>query len=303
MAAFRHPPGSQVDRDLIDREQTAIRTAERIQQVSRWVRERTEEIPEQWPRLADQKPTQAAKRVREFLEWDVNQQFSATSPSQVAAALRTRIEERGAHVLQLKLSQEGCRGFSLADPAAPVLAVNSAYTVPARIFSMMHEVGHLIRHQQAFCSRLPDSKIERWCEQFAAVFLMPRSVFTDYAEQRFGDEPVADIEQVTSMARKFKVSLRAAALRIEHLELGVAGLYDRVDAQADFKGGGGFSKDNTKPAIRIREWGPSYARTLADAESRGLLSHTDVLEYLNVSSRQFADVRERLDAITPEAEG
>jgi hypothetical protein len=131
---------------------------------------------------------------------------------------------------------------------------------------------------------------------------MPKAPFADYVVQRFGDEEIADIEEVESIARRFKVSLRAAALRIEHLNLGVEGLYARVDAQADFKGSGGFSKDNTAPAIRLREWGPSYARTIADAQDRGLLTPADALEYLNVSGGQYKDVVNRLHAIDASAE-
>jgi Zn-dependent peptidase ImmA (M78 family) len=302
MASFRHPPGLTAERELIDREQTSIRTAERIQQVAKWTRERTDIRPDPWPRLGDLPPAQAARKAREFLEWDVALQFRATSPSQVSAELRRRIEDRGAFVLQLKLSQEGCRGFSLEDEIAPVVAINSAYTVPARIFSMMHEVGHLVRHQRAFCSRLPDNKTERWCERFAAVFLMPKADFAAYVEKRFDDTPVADIDEVSSIARRFKVSLRAAALRVEQLDLGVEGLYDLVDAQADFKGSGGFSKDNTTPAIRLREWGASYTRTITDAEDRGLLTSSDVLEYLNVSGGQLKEIVERLHVIDARAE-
>jgi Zn-dependent peptidase ImmA (M78 family) len=294
MASFRHPPGADADRDLIDREQTSIRTAERIQQVARWTRARADVRPDQWPSLGASPAGQAARQAREFLEWDVEDQFRASSPSQVSAELRRRIEDRGVFVLQLKLSQEGCRGFSLEDEVAPVIAINSAYTIPARIFSMMHEVGHLVRHQRAFCARLPDNKTERWCERFAAIFLMPKVPFAGYVEKRFGDTPVSDIQEVESIARRFKVSLRAAALRVEQLELGVQGLYDRVDAQADFKGAGGFSNDNTTPAIRLREWGPSYARTITDAQQRGLLSPTDALEYLNVSRTQLKEMVDRL---------
>jgi Zn-dependent peptidase ImmA (M78 family) len=302
MASFRHPPGATANRGLIDREQTSIRTAERIQQVARWTRERTAVQPDQWPQVGDLPAAQAARQARDFLDWDVAEQFRASSPSQVAAELRRRIEDRGTFVLQLKLSQDGCRGFSLEDDVAPVIAINSAYTIPARIFSTMHEVGHLVRHQRAFCARLPDNKVERWCERFAAVFLMPKVPFADYVEHRFGDAPVADIEEVASIARRFKVSLRAAALRVEQLELGVDGLYAQVDAKADFKGGGGFSKDNTTPAVRLREWGTGYARTITDAQSRGLLTPADALEYLNVSGGQLKDMVDRLNAIEASAE-
>jgi hypothetical protein len=76
----------------------------------------------------------------------------------------------------------------------------------------------------------------------------------------------------------------------------VEGLYDHVEALAEFKGKKGFSNDNTTPAVRLREWGASYAQLLIDAERAGLLGRADVLEYLNVSDRQLREVRHRLEA-------
>jgi Zn-dependent peptidase ImmA (M78 family) len=55
----------------------------------------------------------------------------------------------------------GCRGFSLQDTYAPVIAANSASTTEARIFWMMHEYAHLARGAPSFCARVPDSQLER----------------------------------------------------------------------------------------------------------------------------------------------
>jgi Zn-dependent peptidase ImmA (M78 family) len=304
IAAFRAPPGAEADRALIDREQTYIHTAERIRKVAGWTRERTGLPPKPWPRLGGTDPAPAAERVRSFLGWDLKSQLEERSASRVSAELRQRIEDRGALVLQLPLSQQGCRGFSLVDEVAPVVAVNSAYTVPARIFSMVHEVGHLVLHEPGFCARLADANAtERWCERFAAVLLMPEKAFREYVAERFAGSPVADLEDVKSVANKFSVSLRAAAFRVEQLGLGIEGLYDEVDAKADFKGGGGFSDDPTTPGVRLREWGEGYVRTVVAAEEGQLFSRADALEYLNVSGKQYKEIVARLDASDAAADG
>jgi hypothetical protein len=92
------------------------------------------------------------------------------------------------------------------------------------------------------------------------------------------------------------VSLRATALRLERIGRAAPGLYDDVDAEADFKGGVGFSRDNTAAAIRLREWGAGYAELLLDAERRRLLGRTDVLEYFNLSNTQLRELRSRVEA-------
>jgi hypothetical protein len=161
----------------------------------------------------------------------------------------------------------------------------------------MHEYAHLARGSSSICSRVPDTALERRCEDFAAAFLMPRREFERQVDRLLGPgTTVSSLDQVARVARRFRVSLRATALRLERLGRAAEDLYARVDAEADFKGGSGFARDNTAPAIRLREWGTGYAELLLDAERQGWLGRTDVLEYLNLSNGQLSDLRGRVEA-------
>lgn len=294
--AFRSPPGAAQERRLLDAELRAIQTAERLQKVARWIREQRADDPVAIPRYAGD-VNAALRATRGFLNWNLSDQVAAPSSSEMAKQLRRRLERVGILVLQFPMTPDGCRGFSLHDDLAPVIAVNSAYTVEARVFSYMHEYAHLARGSGAICSRLPDSQLERRCELFAAAFLMPRRAFQDYVDQTFGDDAaIASVEDVAKIARRFKVSLRAAALRLERVGRAASSLYARVDAEADFKGGGGFSRDNSAPAVRLREWGTGYAELLLGAERQGWLGRTDVLEYFNLSNGQLTELRSRVEA-------
>lgn len=302
--AFRHPPGKTGARELLDVELRGIQTAERLQRVARWTREQLDSEPIPIPGQADS-PNRLGKtltRARRFLDWRVQDQFASSSPTVAARLLRSRLEAAGILVLQLPMSPIGCRGFSLLDDLAPVIAVNSAYTTEARIFSYIHEFAHLVYRSGSICSHVPDSDEERRFERFAAAFLMPRADLTQYLDRTFGTRAIASTSEVSRAAKHFRVSLRTAALRIEHIDRAVPGLYERVDAQADFKGNTGFSNDNTAPAVRLREWGTGYAEVLLEAERHGLLRRTDVLEYFNLSDRELGDLRSRVEMDSP-AEG
>lgn len=295
--AFRSPPGAAADRELLDDELRAIQTAERLQKIARWVREQRHDDPVAIPHIAPGvKIGVALTKTHRFLEWRVSDQFAATSASEAARMLRRRLEGVGILVLQFPMKREGCRGFSLADGLAPVIAVNSAYTTEARIFSYMHEYAHLARGSGSICARVPNSELESRCERFAAAFLMPRASLESFVDQTFGEGwAISSTDQVAKIAKRFKVSLRATALRLERIRRAAPGLYSRVDADADFKGGGGFSKDNAAPGVRLREWGTGYAELLLDAERRGLLRRTDLLEYFNLSNRELSDLRSRVE--------
>jgi Zn-dependent peptidase ImmA (M78 family) len=295
--AFRSPPGQEGARQLTDTELRALRTAERLQKIARWIREQRGDQAIAIPQITEATNINDSLRdTHAFLKWQVQDQFDASSASEAARRLRHQLETAGVLVLQFAMKDTGCRGFSLHDDLAPVVAVNSAYTVEARIFSYLHEFAHLARGADSICARLPDSGVERKCERFAAAFLMPRKPFESYVDQSFGPlSQISSIGQVSRVARRFKVSLRATALRLEQIDRAVAGLYDRVDAEADFKGGPGFSRDNSAAAVRLREWGAGYAELLLDAQHRHLLAHTDILEYTNLSSTQLSELRSRVE--------
>ncbi len=94
-----------------------------------------------------------------------------------AGAVQACFESVGFLVLQFAMTPAGSRGFSPDDDLAPVIAVNSAYNTEARVFSYMHEYAHVARGSSSIFSRVPETTLERRCEDFAAAFLMPRREF------------------------------------------------------------------------------------------------------------------------------
>lgn len=296
LRAFRGPPGSSRHRPLEDKELIALQSAERIQKIARWVRAERGDDVISLPTISSSTTLRAqADGARDHLGWRLVLQTEAKSSSEVARLLRARLEEAGILVLQFSMTPSGCRGFALHDEHAPVIAVNSAYTTEARVFTMLHEYAHIARGAGHICSRVPDSLVERRCENFAAAFLMPRDDLQRFVSHSLGVREVSSMGQVARIARHYKTSLRAAALRLVRIERAADGLYDLVDEQADFKGAG-FSRDNTGAAVRLREWGAGYAELLFDAERRGLLGRTDLLEYFNLPNGQLHEVRARIEA-------
>jgi len=291
-AAFRHPPGAAVDRPLTRDESRAIRRARRTQNVAKWIAEREGAPSADIPIVAaGTSPVDAAGIANEYLDWSLTDQLGTSGPTELARVIRTRLEQRRVVVVNLSIGEEGCRGFSLNDDTAPVIAVNTHYNAAARVYSYMHEFGHLLRRTDSICSHLLDTGLERWCERFAGAYLLPADPVREYILESFGDQTISNVEQVGKIARRFRVSLRATAYQLERLEFGAEGLYERVDRTADFKRGGGGGGGETAPERRLREYGTNYSRLLLDAEASGTLKTSDVLEYLNLSRGQLNELR------------
>lgn len=293
-AAFRKSL-SRDSASLLPREQTALRRARRLQRIARWAVEVTGEASGTLPG-AKVASAASADAARTWLLWSVDEQSAYPSSNAVFRALRGRIEEQGVLVLSIPLSVEACRGFSMPDEVQPLIAVNSAFNPAARTFTLLHELAHLLRGDASLCDNKRDDEAERWCEQFAAEFLLPAEVLVKYVVAEFGESTkLSTASQASKTAGHFNVSLRAVAVRLERLGLAEPGLYNLVDQEVEH-GGFGRSKDPaTRPIVRLRELGTTFPRRLLIARDQGLLDDLNVCEYLSVSRTELQLLSEKLN--------
>lgn len=137
----------------------------------------------------------------------------------VAARLGVRVEERP--------FVDEIDGVYLRLPgASPVIAINNAYTKPLarRRFTLAHEIGHhllgrrLASNQRQFffdTAKTRRTLLERACDRFAALLLMPESLVRQYhAELVFNPS-----KRVSVMSERFGVSGWAMRRRLRELGL------------------------------------------------------------------------------------
>ena len=303
--AFRATPGG-LWQDLLEADFLAVRRARRVQRLTRWSRERVRDAAPTLPTVSrNTSAVKAAEVLREWLGWTLERQTQAKSATAVTKDLRRTLEAHGLIAMQQALGRKGCRGFSLLDPVAPVVAVNSAYTTEARTYSYVHELGHLVRGTEAICTGATGWALERWCEEFAAALLLPRPALTAYVNDLVGrDKPVTVPGQVTRVANHFKISRLATITALQQAGRADQLLWNEIKAQSDLRkkqGGGPAGDPQTLPVIRVREWGRTPTRLLIEAADQGALSRPDLLEYLQLSSSEVDDVR-RLLSSSPSAD-
>jgi len=280
---------------------TGIELAQRVQKATVWVRARLDEsdrvaIPIIGPSTTGEA---AAATLRDWLAWNVRTQTSGElTEAAVTRAFRNALENRHVLVLHLTLDANRTRGFSLADPVAPLIAVNTREGYRARLFTYAHELSHLSVGGTAVCAVSNSNRgVEQRCNKIAAALLMPPDAFARFVKDKFGTDPISSLEQVKTIRNRFKVSLRASAIRAESLGLATKGLYDRVDAEAEYPPGrrsGTYVPGNerTRPVVRVDEYGREFVNTLGRAEEAEILRRRQVADLLRVSDQELRQVEQ-----------
>jgi Zn-dependent peptidase ImmA (M78 family)/transcriptional regulator with XRE-family HTH domain len=294
-AHFRHAPGSYRSKPTFE-ERRYLREARRIQEVAKWLtRELVEPRPSVPRYTLDSDVEKVGQSVRQKLRPLLP--TSATTwrtHAQAFHAWRKALEASGILVFVFPLGEGSARGFSLWDDDVPLVAVNSAWNYAARVFTLFHEYGHLLTRTSSVCVdrtgpklSKPTDPAERWCEEFAATALLPWSGVVEILKKRFDWTPGENVQTLSApraIANAFKVSWRAATIRLIERDAATWGLYSAIPPYADRKkkGGGGGGDGRDRGDIRGDQYGRKTLDIFFRALDRQVLGRSDVLDYLDV---------------------
>lgn len=273
-------------------EVAAVRSAARLQKVVRWAA--TDMGPDSisFPPVVGSATAYAAT-MRNHLHWHTQTQIDASSKSASFKALRLHVEQTGVTVLLRAMGGNNCRGFSLADSRAPLIAINRDYKLASlRTYTLLHELAHLARGNSSVCFD-EDTAEERWCEQFAASFLMPEESIRAYFKYKHWDAVQVDQieERVRLTSNRYKASWQSVAIRLRDLKLADQAVVNQVMSGSG-ESDSGFAPGNsrTTPVVRLDEFGSTFTRAVLDLRQNARLSEYDARRYLNVNGSQLGSL-------------
>jgi Zn-dependent peptidase ImmA (M78 family)/transcriptional regulator with XRE-family HTH domain len=302
--AFRAPIAEEM-RDLGSMERRYIRQSVRLQRVASWLRR---EMGTSHPSVASldlsEDASVAAIQVRDLLGVAVETQLGWDSEYVALRTWREVVERFGVLTFSFPLGSESCRGMAFADTEAPVIVINTHWNAKARIFTLFHELGHVLTKTTSACAESwahsgRSERVERWCEAFAAALLMPWPAVEQQLLKRRISGEVDDLSIAISLARAFKVSLQAVTLRLIHGGRAKWSLWEKIPRDSNDKADGGAPPDEprTTPVIRIGELGSGVPSLLLQGMKRDLLERSQVASYLRVSDEELSEIERRLPSV------
>ena len=165
---------------------------------------------------------QAATQVRKILGISLEEQVSWKSDDIALKNWREVLEEKGIFVFKEAFRQPEISGFCLFDDEFPLIYLNNSMPKTRQIFTLFHELAHLLfgtggidKVKDDYINFLSgnDLRIERFCNQFAATFLVPDSDFDQRIQAfRYPKGYSVDDYEISELARRYSVS-REVVLR------------------------------------------------------------------------------------------
>lgn len=154
-------------------------------------------------------------------------------------AWRGALQAVGIIALVEDMPREECRGFSLWNAELiPTVVVTRNEALVAQIFTLFHEVGHILLRSDAMCLKQEEDNllgsIEAWCNRFAAAVLVPRDEFARYLDSRgIQEQREWPIEVLAGIAHRYKVSRHVIAIRLQDLGRALGDYYRRVRSELE----------------------------------------------------------------------
>ena len=223
-------------------------------------------------------------------------------------ALRRQIESLNIFVLQGSMSIQEVRGLTLSEKFPRIILINSKDTIHAKIFSLLHEYGHILLRKDGMCipqtinsNKKSDGSIqivENWCNRFAASVLMPQKEFLDEfnkLEKKHDPQKI-----VNALSSKFKTSKQATVIRIQtlvknsNIHQEYSSILDKLQKEPVKK-----SKKNSTGGpgiidVCISQRGRKFVSLVLESKMNKTINNSDVIDYLNLNLKHMKKLQEQV---------
>ncbi len=138
--------------------------------------------------------------LREKLNISVEDQFSWKYDSQAYKTWRQSVEDNlGILVFQFPMPLDEIQGFCYTDNLPFAIVVNSRHSYRSRLFTIFHELGHIVRHHSGMCiiDEVNENQREEFsCNSLAGNFLVPENYLV----------ATVNLAEIETYANQFRVS-------------------------------------------------------------------------------------------------
>lgn len=162
------------------------------------------------------RPNQWAKAIRSHFDISLDVQYRSASPRKFYHYLRNQIESHGVFVHGFTdVPVESVRGLAIYDSIMPIIGVNANNRPPAKSFTIIHELVHILKRESAYCNEMyatfTGKQEEVFCNAVSGELLVPQDALfsiTAHYQQPYS------VDSIKHLAEKFSVSREVIIRRL-----------------------------------------------------------------------------------------
>ncbi len=233
---------------------------------------------------AGRKVENVSKWLRDRLNITIEDQLKFKTEAEAYKNWRSAIENNlGILVFQFPMPYHEVQGFCFTDVKPYAIVVNSHQQYTARIFTLFHELGHIIRKESGIClvDNIEKNQKEEWaCNSFAGNLLIPNDKI----------ERVSDLSTIAQYSKNLKISREVYLRRLKEQDLisdlVFFSLLKKVkDSYSNIKksGGGAVPPEKISRASR----GDTFYGMVLEAVDSNRISYTEASSTLGLSVKRI----------------
>lgn len=241
--------------------------------------------------------------IREFLQATQKSQEELKNDYEALNYWRESIETKGILIFQATLNVDEMRGLSIADFPLPIILVNRERVVKARIFTILHELVHIMLRSVGVCDLETQSKIEVFCNAVAGEVLVPTEWLSEteiYNKNQ--SEENWNKESIWWLADHFSVSREVILRRLLSSGKISQSFYQRKRHQwvRDYqdskeknieKQSSGFAPPHTNAISKV---GKNFARLVVNSYHQNKIGLSEVSDYLGVKTKHLPKIEQAI---------
>ena len=261
-----------------------------------------------------------AVEARSFFNVTIRQQKGLSSAREALKFWRDKVEEHGFFTFKSKFNDRKNQtknipikesqfcGFCIYDYSFPIIYINKGNSLTRQAFTLFHELAHLIcrvsgvdvqsRYKPENRTDEQDAKIEKFCNVFAATFLVPDEDFDKIAE-RIGDININD-KRLQTLSDIYKVSRQVILIKLRERGIIDRNFYnEQIGIWSDEFERQKKTQDSSKAggdwyAIELDKKSKAYAKLAFVNHSEDRISDYQLSDYLNVDISNLHKFEEKL---------
>lgn len=150
--------------------------------------------------------------IRNLIDFPISVQKARKSTKIVFEIFRERLYDLGIYVFKESFRDNSISGLCLADDKYPVIIINNSMSFARQIFTLFHEMYHLIigtsgaeiiRDDFYVALNHQQTDLEKKCDRFANAFLIPKDDFKiELEKQPIDEDRIVQLAHIYSVSRE-----------------------------------------------------------------------------------------------------